>query len=114
MLDQLTPSSFFEFFFKTIPDMPLPDIIIHVVAMLGVLLITYAVFLEAEKRQDFVFLIGGMCLMVYALSLKSPIFVLAMLGLITASTYEIIQIMRGKHHHVCYPDQGNQNKISNI
>jgi hypothetical protein len=47
--------NFFTYFFQTIPDMRLPDIIINVVGMLGALLIAYGIFLEAEKRQDAVF-----------------------------------------------------------
>jgi Ca2+/Na+ antiporter len=106
--------NFITYFFQTIPDLRLPDIIINVVGMLGALLVGYGVFLEAEKRQDIVFMLAGMCLFVYAIWLASPVTMIAMALFTLASTYEFIQIMRGKHHHVCYPDKGNQNKISNI
>lgn len=101
---------FFNYFFHIIPDMPLPDIIINVVGMLGALLIGYGVFLEAEKRQDVVFMIAGGCLLIYAIWLASPAMTIAM-GLFTlASAYEFIQIMRGKHQHVGVPDKGNEKK----
>jgi Ca2+/Na+ antiporter len=102
--------NFFTYFFQTIPDMRLPDIIINVVGMLGALLIAYGIFLEAEKRQDAVFIIAGMCLLVYALWLGSPIFTIAMILFVLASAYEFIQILRGKHHHVCTPEIGNHKK----
>lgn len=79
--------------------MRLPDIIIHVVAMLGAILVSYGVFLEEEKRQDAVFLIGGLALFVYALWLPSPVFMVAT-GLFTlASGYEFFRIAAGKHVH---------------
>ena len=102
--------NFFTYFFQTIPNMRLPDIIINVVGMLGALLLVYAIFLEAEKRQDAVFMIGGMCLFVYGLWLGSPVLTIAMALFVLASTYEFIQIMRGKHRHVCTPGIGNTKK----
>jgi hypothetical protein len=29
---------------------------------------------------------------------------------VLASAYEFIQILRGKHHHVCIPEEGNHKK----
>lgn len=79
--------------------MPLPDILIHIVALLGAILISYGVFLEAEKRQDAVFMIGGLALLVYALSLANPIFIITT-GLFTAcATFEFVQIVLGHHPH---------------
>lgn len=69
--------NFLTYFFTTIPALPLPLIIIHVVAMLGAILISYGIFLETEKRQDAVFFIGGLCLLVYALSIPNYIFIIA-------------------------------------
>lgn len=91
--------NFFHYFFVTIPEMPLPDIIIHVVALLGAILISYGVFLEAEKRQDAVFMIGGLALLVYALWIPNKIFCIAT-GLFTLSAgFEFVQITLGYHRH---------------
>ncbi|OGH92635.1 MAG: hypothetical protein A2563_03100 [Candidatus Magasanikbacteria bacterium RIFOXYD1_FULL_40_23] len=73
----------------------------YVVATLGVILLTYGVFLEAERKQDAVFIIASGCLLVYALWINSLIFSLAMAGLFVGSWIELIEILRGKHHHVC-------------
>lgn len=75
------------------------DITIHIIAIIGGILLTYAVFLEAERRQDLVFLFAGACLMVYAIWLQNIIFILAMGGLMFASAFEFIEIMLGIHKH---------------
>ena len=78
-------------------------IIIAVVAMLGALLMIYGVFLESERRQDLVFLVAGGCLFVYATYIQNKLFAVAMFGFSAASLVEFIEILLGKHHHVCYP-----------
>ncbi len=78
---------------------PLLDIIINVVAGLGALLLTYGVFLEAERRQDAVFIIASACLLVYALWIGNKIFSLAMAGLLIGSLIELMEILTGKHEH---------------
>lgn len=77
--------------------LPLFDIILNVLAGLGAILITYAVFLEHETRQDIVLAIGAFCLLVYALWLGNTIFTLAMGGLFIASMVEFVEIMIGMH-----------------
>jgi hypothetical protein len=89
--------------FSTLP-LPLLDIIINVVAGLGAILLTYGVFLEAERRQDAVFIIASGCLLVYAMWVGNKIFSLAMIGLFVGSWIELIEILLGKHHHVCIPE----------
>jgi hypothetical protein len=89
--------------FSALP-LPLLDIVINVVAGLGAILLTYGVFLEAERRQDAVFIIASGCLLVYALWVGNKIFSLAMIGLFVGSWIELIEILLGKHHHVCIPE----------
>ncbi len=88
------------------PTMPWPlfDIIMNVVAGLGAILLTYGVFLEAERRQDAVFILASACLLVYSLWLGNKIFSLAMIGLFVGSWIELIEILTGHHKHVCYPE----------
>ncbi len=79
------------------------QLLIYIVALLGVVLHIYGVFLEAERRQDLVFVIGGACLFVYATYIQNKIFAIAMFGFSVASLIEFIEILLGKHRHVCYP-----------
>lgn len=95
-----------EQFLNLFPTMPWPliDIVMNVVAALGAILLTYGVFLEAERRQDAVFIIASACLLVYSLWVGNKIFSIAMTGLFIGSWIELIEILTGHHHHVCIPD----------
>lgn len=71
----------------------------YIVGFMGALALMYAVLLEAEKRQDAVFVIGSASLFVYALARLDYILMLAMAGMFLVAGRELIQIMRGKHVH---------------
>ena len=84
-----------------IPILPttLTGILIFLVAILGAIMLTYAIFLEIERRQDLVFAVGAYCLFIYALYINNAIFAVAMFGLFLASTVEFIEIYVGLHKH---------------
>ncbi len=84
--------------FPTLP-WPLIDVIMNVVAGLGAIILTYGVFLEAERRQDAVFIVASACLLAYAVWIGNKIFSLAMGGLLVGSSVELIEILTGKHGH---------------
>ncbi|MFA6424094.1 MAG: hypothetical protein WCV83_02140 [Candidatus Magasanikbacteria bacterium] len=90
-----------NFFFNLFPHLPwgMTEIIVNVVAMIGVILHIYGVFLEKEKRRDLVFVIGGTCLFVYSLWIQNKIFSFAMAGFTLASLVEYIEILTGHHLH---------------
>ncbi len=75
------------------------DVILTVVALLGAILITYAVFLEVERRRDAIFMLGGMGLLVYALWIGNTVFIIAMAGLVVGSAIEFVEIVLGRHVH---------------
>jgi len=62
-------------------------------------MLTYAIFLEAERKQDAVFTVGAGCLLVYSLWIGNKIFSVAMAGLMIGSFIELIEIMVGRHTH---------------
>ena len=78
---------------------PFVDIVVYVVGFMGALALSYAVLLEAEKRQDAVFVVASASLFVYALIKSDYIFMLAMALMFIISLRELIQILRGKHLH---------------
>jgi hypothetical protein len=88
-------------FSTLLPSLPWPliDIIMNVVAGLGAIILTYGVFLEAERRQDAVFIIASACLLAYAVWIGNKIFSLAMAGLMIGSIIELVEILTGKHKH---------------
>lgn len=85
-------------FLPTLP-WPLLDTVLATVGLLGAILLIYGVYLEAERRQDAVFVIGSAGLFVYALWIGSTIFMIAMGAMFLAAGRELIQIARGKHAH---------------
>lgn len=75
------------------------EIAVTVVGFMGALALAYAVLLEAEKRQDAVFVVASASLFVYGL-VKSDYIVMFAMGLMfLVAGRELIQIMRGKHVH---------------
>jgi len=92
---------FLESFIPQLPTTMLQTII-YVVAGLGAILLIYGVFLETERRQDAVFLIGAGCLLVYALSIGNLIFTIAMAGFSLAALTEFIEILLGIHKCACH------------
>jgi len=97
-------------FLNFLPNMPLVDTVIYIVAISGILLLTYGVFLEAERRQDAVFMIASACLLVYSLWIGNKIFSLAMAGLFIGSLIELVEILSGKHKHVCVTEYHKDSK----
>lgn len=75
------------------------EIIMNVVAGLGAILLAYGVFLEAERRQDAVFIVGSAALLVYALWICNIIFSIAMAGFLIGSTIELVELMLGRLKH---------------
>ncbi|HOX60822.1 MAG TPA: hypothetical protein PLV72_02320 [Candidatus Magasanikbacteria bacterium] len=77
----------------------LPELIIHITAGLGAILMTYSIFLELERRQDLALCLGATCLLIYSIFIGNKLFSVAMLGLAVASLVEYIEIRLGHHHH---------------
>ncbi|EKE07448.1 MAG: hypothetical protein ACD_18C00083G0003 [uncultured bacterium] len=94
------------------PNLPTStiELMIYIVAALGSVLITYAVFLEVERRQDLVFFVGASCLFVYALYIDNMVFMIASAGLGLASLVEFIEIYLGLHKH----DRNELKRVKNL
>lgn len=90
---------------------PLIEIIVYVVALLGAILLSYAVFLKREKRQDVTLFIGACCLIVYSLYTDNLVFLIAMSGLAFSSFVEWLEILFGFHKDLGEPVNQNQNNI---
>ncbi len=87
--------------FTLIPGLSLSylDLAVYIVGFMGALALMYSVLLEEERRQDEVFVVGAASLLVYALVHRDYIFSFAMAGMLLIAGRELIQIMRGRHHH---------------
>lgn len=58
----------------------------------GLLLITYGIFAKNENRQDWIFVAGGIGLLVYSIHLRDPIFIILQIVFIAASLYELMTL----------------------
>ncbi len=81
----------------------LSQIILVVLGFLGAILMVYGIFLEKERLQDAVFALGSLMLGVYSLSVHNAIFTIVFGLFFLGSAWEYIQIVTGKHKHICYP-----------
>jgi len=89
-----------DFLLNCIPETPCTSYaIIHIVAILGGVMLIYAIFLEQERRRDLVMVIGGFALAIYAYFIGNKIFMFAMGGIALASLIEFIEIYLGLHKH---------------
>src|SRR5947209_2759329 len=82
-------------------SLPLQPIVIamNVVGILGGVLLCYGIFLEVERRCDFVFIVGSFALGCYSFLVGNKIFTATMALLLVLNLWEVIQIYRGKHVH---------------
>jgi len=87
--------------FNFLPDFngDIGQILIHIVALLGIVLLPYAIFLEQMHRKDLVTLLGAFCLLSFAIYKGDMIFILAMGAVCLASIIEFTEIMLGMHKH---------------
>jgi lipid-A-disaccharide synthase-like uncharacterized protein len=100
---------------QTIPGLTITyeQVIVYVVGGMGALALMYAVLLEEEQRQDEVLVVGAASLLVYALVRNDNIVAFAMAGVMLIAGRELIQIMRGKHHHTTGDIQRYEHPESN-
>lgn len=88
-------------FEQLIPNLPSSTIetLIIVVGILGIILLPYSVFVEAEHRSDLIRALGALCLVVYSVFIGSIIMAIAMGALAIASLIEFLEIYLGWHKH---------------
>ena len=63
---------------------------------LGLILISKGIFEKNEKRQDWIFALGGFFLLLYSIYLKDPIFIPLQIVFISASFYELHKLKTKK------------------
>ena len=70
------------------------DIMFKVFGALGLLGIIIGVLIKNEKKQDLVFIIGGLLLLTYSSYIKDPIFIVLQVVFIIVALIELIQLSR--------------------
>jgi len=61
---------------------------------IGLLLITWGIFIKKEIKQDWIFALGGLFLLGYSISLRDPIFIPLQIVFVLASLYEIMKLKK--------------------
>ncbi len=62
-----------------------------VIGIVGLLVISIAVWIRDEKRQDILFAVGGICMLIYSISIGSIIFTILQIIFIASALVEIVQ-----------------------
>ncbi len=87
----------------TTPTPSITQIVLVILGLLGMILITYGIFLEKERLQDAVFMLGSLFLAIYSYTAENAIFTITFGIFFLGSAWEYYRIVTGKHQHVCYP-----------
>ena len=62
--------------------------------IIGLLLISYAVWLKNEKQQDFLFIAGGLSLLIYSIFIQDTIFIVLQIVFIISSFIELVKLFK--------------------
>lgn len=66
----------------------------QIIGIIGMLLISGGILKKKETSQDWIFVAGGLCLLVYSIYLKDPIFIPLQIIFIGASLYELHKLKK--------------------
>lgn len=72
------------------------ELLPKILGAFGLICITWGIFLKNEIKQDWIFALGGLLLLVYSVYLKDPIFIPLQTIFTGASLYEIYKIKHKK------------------
>ena len=65
-----------------------------VIGILGLLLISTGVIITARKKEDTLFILGGICLAVYSIYIQDLIFILLQIVFISSAVYNLAKTIR--------------------
>lgn len=69
----------------------MPDFFI-IVGAAGLLFISVGIVAKNEKRQDVIFIIGGVCLEIYSIHIRDLVFIILQAIFISVGIYELIKL----------------------
>jgi hypothetical protein len=64
--------------------------------IIGLVLISIAVWIKKEKKQDLLFLLGGAFLLVHSLSIHDKIFIILQVVFMASALVELVKIKKRK------------------
>lgn len=63
----------------------------------GLLIISFAIWSKNERKQDFLFIIGGVFLLIYSIDTDDIIFIILQIVFIASALVEILKLRRKEH-----------------
>ncbi len=75
-------------------------IVAKIFGVIGLLLITYGIFVKKRIIQDEVFALGGIFLLIYSASLRDPVFVTLQIVFTISSLYEVYKLKKEKWYSI--------------
>lgn len=75
-------------------------IIAKTFGVVGLLFITYGIFVKKRIIQDEVFALGGIFLLVYSSYLRDPVFIILQIVFTISSVYEVIKLKKEKWYSI--------------
>jgi hypothetical protein len=79
--------------------------LVYVVGFVGTILLCYSVFLEEERRQDLVCVIGAVAMIPYCIWIGNFLFLITMAGIAITSLIEFLEIITGRHPNIGAPTE---------
>lgn len=71
-------------------------IIFRIIGAVGIALIVIGILMKKRKTQDLFFVLGGILLEIYSISVKDILFIVLQLIFTLASLYDFIKLSKGK------------------
>ena len=62
--------------------------------IIGLLLISYALWIKSEKTQDRIFILGGFFLLAYSIHINDPIFIFLQVVFIVSASVELAKLKK--------------------
>lgn len=62
--------------------------------IIGLLVISFAIWLRNERRQDILFIIGGVSLLIYSISIRDIIFMILQAVFIASALVELLRLRK--------------------
>lgn len=70
--------------------------IFKIIGAIGLLLIAFGIITKDRKRQDILYIIGGLGLEIYSIYLQDTIFIILQIIFTIASVYDLVRISKEK------------------
>jgi lipid-A-disaccharide synthase-like uncharacterized protein len=67
-----------------------------IIGALGLILISIGILTKQRKKQDTLYIIGGICLEIYSIHLKDAIFITLQIVFTLAAIYDLIKLQPSK------------------